>query len=142
MTPSNTLPCLKVPCFIGWGSRGTATPLALGNPKGGAALADGIQWRAEPFLAGSIRENRDSWYTTLPSGSPCSLLHGVGAKFSASQPKPHRYRYFYRSRVLCGKMRILRREGSVNPAYYLFCGAFRLHSTRGCVLKSAGFGVR
>ena len=58
MTPSNTLPCLKVPCFIGWGFRGTATPLALGNPKGGAALADGIQWRAEPFLAESIRENR------------------------------------------------------------------------------------
>lgn len=142
MTPSNTLPCLKVPCFIGWGSRGTATPLALGNPKGGGPWRTVSNGGQSPSWQEASEKTGDSWYTTLPSGSPCSLLHGVGAKFSASQPKPHRYRYFYRSRVLCGKMRILRREGSVNPAYYLFCGVFRLHSTRGCVLKSAGFGVR
>ena len=77
--PTNHFPFVGTHFKTSWDSKWTAIPLALGNPigagsallaedskgdsvplavvsKGGsAALAGGIQWRAEPSLAGRIQ---------------------------------------------------------------------------------------
>ena len=64
-------------------NRGESALLAVVSKGGSAALAGGIQRRAAP-LSGRKNPMKPavSWHTTLPSGSPCSLLHGVGAKSS------------------------------------------------------------
>ena len=50
-------------------SKGDSVPLAVVSKGGGAALAGGIQWRAEPPVAGRIQRNRRFRGTRLFSKS-------------------------------------------------------------------------
>ncbi len=95
---TNHFPFVGTYFKTGWDSKGTAVPLALGHPigaggallaevskgdgvplavvskGGGAALASGIQRRAEPSWREESKETGVSWHTTLRAKSSVLYL--------------------------------------------------------------------
>ena len=53
--PTNHFPFVGTHFKTSWDSKGDGVPLAVVSKGGDAALAGGIQWRAEPSLAGRIQ---------------------------------------------------------------------------------------